>query len=48
MRHSDSERAAELMPDAQFHALPGRNHGRTLAPASPVLDLVNSFIASAG
>jgi hypothetical protein len=34
------------MPAAQFHALPGRNHGQTLIPAGPVVDLVNSFIAS--
>lgn len=47
MRHSDSERAARLMPTAQFHSLPGRNHGQTLAPASPVLNLVNSFITPA-
>ena len=46
LRHADSERAARLMPVAQFHALPGRNHGQTLIPAGPVGDLVNSFIAS--
>ena len=46
LRHADSERAARLMPAAQFHALPGRNHGQTLIPAGPVVDLVNSFIAS--
>jgi pimeloyl-ACP methyl ester carboxylesterase len=46
LRHADSERAARLMPTAQFHALPGRNHGQTLIPAGPVVDLVNSFIAS--
>lgn len=47
LRHADSERAARLMPKAQFHALPGRNHGQTLVPASPVLNMVSSFIASA-
>lgn len=46
LRHADSERAARLMPTAQFQALPGRNHAQTLIPAGPVVDLVNSFIAS--
>lgn len=47
LRHEESERAAQLMPDAQFHALPGRSHGQTLIPAGPVLNMVNAFIASA-
>ncbi|MGO4807403.1 alpha/beta fold hydrolase [Arthrobacter sp. 2MCAF15] len=46
LRYRDSERAAQLMPNAQFRALPGRNHGQTLIPASPVLNMVNSFIGS--
>jgi len=46
LRHEDSEQAARLMPEAQFHALPGRNHGQTLIPAGPVLNMVTSFIAS--
>lgn len=46
LRHGDSERAARLMPKAQFQALPGRNHGQTLIPAGPVLNIVNAFIAS--
>lgn len=46
LRHGDSERAARLMPKAQFQALAGRNHGQTLIPASPVLNIVNAFIAS--
>lgn len=48
LRHADSERAAQLMPKAQFHALAGRNHGQTLIPARPVLEMFNSFIASTG
>ncbi|MDR6558263.1 pimeloyl-ACP methyl ester carboxylesterase [Arthrobacter pascens] len=44
LRHADSERAARLMHKAQFHALLGRNHGQTLTPASPVLNILNSFI----
>src|SRR6478752_7591783 len=47
LRHADSERAAQLMPRAQFQALPGRNHGQTLVPAGPVLSMVTSFITSA-
>lgn len=46
LRHADSKRAAHLMPKAQFRALPGRNHGQTLTPARPILDIVDSFIAS--
>jgi pimeloyl-ACP methyl ester carboxylesterase len=47
LRYADSERAAQLMPRAQFQALPGRNHGQTLVPAGPVLSKVTSFITSA-
>ena len=46
LRHEDSERAAQLMPKAQFHALNGRNHGQTLIPAGPLLTIFNSFISS--
>ncbi|GAA5189254.1 hypothetical protein GCM10023346_03310 [Arthrobacter gyeryongensis] len=46
LRHADCEQAARLMPKARFHALPGRNHSQTLIPGSPVLEMVNSFIAS--
>ncbi len=37
-RHQDSLRAAELMPNARFVELPGRNHGSTLFPSGPILD----------
>ncbi|MHA7306869.1 alpha/beta fold hydrolase [Arthrobacter sp. TMN-49] len=45
-RVADSRRAAELMPQARFVALPGRNHGNTLIPAQPVLDEWLPFLRS--
>ncbi|WP_185204213.1 alpha/beta fold hydrolase [Glaciihabitans sp. INWT7] len=45
-RYLDSERAATLMPNATFRALPGRTHGNTLRPAAEVLDAVIPFLAS--
>jgi pimeloyl-ACP methyl ester carboxylesterase len=45
-RYRDSELAARLMPHAEFHALPGRNHGNTLRPADEVLDIVIPFLRS--
>lgn len=46
-RLTDSQRAAELMPQAQFVELPGRNHGTTLIPAQPILDRWLPFLTSA-
>lgn len=46
LRYRDSERAAALMPDAQFHALPGKDHERTLHPATEVLEHVRPFLYS--
>ncbi|MBP2216952.1 alpha/beta fold hydrolase [Arthrobacter sp. CAN_C5] len=46
LRYKDSQRAAHLMPRARFHALPGRNHGTTLMPPQPLLDMVTAFVAS--
>ncbi|WP_285726459.1 alpha/beta fold hydrolase [Psychromicrobium xiongbiense] len=40
-----SLRAAELMPNAQFIALPGRGHSNTLMPSAQVLDVVLPFLA---
>lgn len=45
-RVADSRRAAELMPMARFVELPGRNHGSTLVPAQPVLDVWLPFLES--
>ncbi|MHC5795885.1 alpha/beta fold hydrolase [Lacisediminihabitans sp. FW035] len=45
-RHLDSERAANLMPNASFRSLPGRTHGGTLRPAAAVLDAVIPFLAA--
>jgi pimeloyl-ACP methyl ester carboxylesterase len=45
-RYLDSERAAELMPLAVFHGLPGRDHGTTLRPAAGVIEPVRAFLAS--
>lgn len=45
-RHTDSRRAAELMPHARFIELPGRNHGNTLVPAQPILDAWVPFLDS--
>lgn len=45
-RFADSSHAAELMPDAEFIALPGRDHGDTLIPAQPVLAAVVPFLSS--
>ncbi|MGP9603291.1 alpha/beta fold hydrolase [Brachybacterium sp. AOP42-E1-35] len=36
-RFEDSQRAAALMPDAEFVPLPGRDHGGTLFPSDEVL-----------
>lgn len=36
-RFEDSQRAAALMPDAEFVPLPGRDHGGTLFPPDEVL-----------
>ncbi|QWT24653.1 alpha/beta hydrolase [Subtercola sp. PAMC28395] len=44
---SDSERAAELMPQARFVPLPGRDHASTLRPAAGVIEVVREFLASA-
>ena len=44
-RYLDSERAAELMPHATFHGLPGRDHGTTLRPAEGVIEPVREFLA---
>jgi pimeloyl-ACP methyl ester carboxylesterase len=44
-RYLDSERAASLMPNATFRALPGRDHGGTLRPADDVLEAVVPFLA---
>lgn len=44
-RFRDSQRAATLMPEARFEALPGRDHGRTLTPSAEVLQLVEPFLA---
>lgn len=43
-RLADSRRAAELMPQAKLVELPGRDHGDTLFPASPVLAAVEPFL----
>lgn len=43
-RHEESRHAAELMPDAEFVSLPGRDHGATLSPAGPVLERVLPFL----
>ncbi|MCU1513690.1 MAG: hypothetical protein JWO10_780, partial [Microbacteriaceae bacterium] len=40
-----SRRAAELMPQATFVELAGRDHANTLRPSAPVLDLVLPFLA---
>lgn len=45
-RHTDSRRAAELMPNARFVELPGRNHGGTLVPPQPILAEWVPFLAS--
>jgi len=45
-RYLDSERAATLMPQASFRALPGRSHGNTLRPSAEVLDAVVPFLAA--
>jgi pimeloyl-ACP methyl ester carboxylesterase len=45
-RYIDSERAASLMPNASFRALPGRDHGNTLRPADAVLKEVVPFFAA--
>lgn len=45
-RLADSRRAAELMPAARLLELAGRDHGKTLVPAAPVLDAVLPFIAA--
>ncbi len=36
-RVEDSQAAAQLMPNARFVELPGRNHGTTLVPPGPIL-----------
>ncbi|CAN5243520.1 alpha/beta hydrolase [soil metagenome] len=41
----DSEHAAEVMPNARFVPLPGRNHGSTLRPAAGVVEVVRAFLA---
>ncbi|MBP2216916.1 alpha/beta fold hydrolase [Arthrobacter sp. CAN_C5] len=46
MRYEDSQRAAQLMPNARFEALAGRSHGKTLMPAPPLLDEFKTFVAS--
>lgn len=43
-RFEDSQRAAALMPDAEFVPLPGRDHGGTLSPPGPILDRVLPFL----
>lgn len=43
----DSQRAAELIPGARCVELPGRNHGTTLVPAQPVLEVWLPFLAAA-
>ncbi|MGP9500629.1 alpha/beta fold hydrolase [Specibacter sp. AOP5-B1-6] len=43
-RWEDSRRAAELMANARFVELPGRNHGTTLFPSQPVLDEWLTFL----
>ncbi|MBG6215925.1 pimeloyl-ACP methyl ester carboxylesterase [Arthrobacter sp. CAN_A6] len=48
LRCEDSQRAASLMPEAQFHLLPGRDHGRTLHPPGPLLELIRPFLESGG
>lgn len=45
-RASESRRAAELMPQARYIELPGRDHGATLWPAGPVLRTVLPFLMS--
>lgn len=45
-RYQDSLRASDLMPQARFVELPGRNHGNTLVPAQPVLDEWLPFLLS--
>lgn len=44
-RYEESRRAAAAMPDADFVALPGRDHGGTLFPADEVLDHVLPFLS---
>jgi pimeloyl-ACP methyl ester carboxylesterase len=46
-RFEDSRRAAEIMPNARFVALPGRTHAGTLAPAGPILDELLPFLRAA-
>lgn len=46
MRYEDSQRAAQLMPNARFQALAGRSHSKTLMPAPPLLDRFKTFVAS--
>lgn len=47
-RYLDAERAASLMPYANFSPLPGRDHGNTLRPAAEVLAAVIPFLSSLG
>ncbi|HEY0260761.1 MAG TPA: alpha/beta hydrolase [Lacisediminihabitans sp.] len=47
-RLADSERAAELMPHATFHELPGQDHGGTLRDVDTVLGFVVPFLRTAG
>ncbi|WP_186759242.1 MULTISPECIES: alpha/beta fold hydrolase [Arthrobacter] len=44
-RLADSRRASVLMPNATLVELPGRDHGRTLVPAQPVLEVWLPFLA---
>lgn len=47
-RLADSRRAADVMPDARFVALPDRTHGSTLVPAGPVLAELLPFLGRHG
>lgn len=43
-RYEESQRAAALMPEADFVPLPGRDHGGTLAPPDALLEHVLPFL----
>lgn len=45
-RAADSRRAAQLMPNARFALLPGRDHGGTLRPAGEVIGLLREFLSN--